>query len=99
VEAIVVLPMRGADTPTPRQLSMVTGGERFASMTCLSGCGRSPRFASIGADQTVAWCSYTQTRRRLPSLDHGGLMQALDGLGLAFCGDDRTGPQMVAQQR
>lgn len=94
---IVMLPMRGHDTPTPRELLDVTGGERFASMSCLGGCGRSPRFASIGADKTVAWCSYTQTRRVLPSLDHAGLLAALDGLGLAFCGDDGTGPRMVAQ--
>jgi hypothetical protein len=49
-------------------------------------CGLSPRFASIGWDKSVAWCSYTATRRRLPALTFAGLIAAMDGLGLEFCG-------------
>lgn len=85
-ERVMYLPMRGADTPTPRELAQVAGGPRFQSMTCLMGCGRSPRFASIGWDKRVAWCSYTEMRRPLPTLDFAGLTAALDGLGLRFCG-------------
>ncbi|MCB9671528.1 MAG: radical SAM protein [Alphaproteobacteria bacterium] len=80
------LPMRGADTPSPRLLAEVAGATAFQSMTCLLACGRSPRFASVGWDGQVAWCSYTTTRRPLPSPDHAGLLAALDGLGLAYCG-------------
>jgi sulfatase maturation enzyme AslB (radical SAM superfamily) len=84
-DRIVYLPMRGQDTPTPQDLASVAG-ERFQSMTCLSACGRSPRFASIDSEKRAAWCSYTTTRRRIETPTWAGLVQALDGLGLAPCG-------------
>jgi hypothetical protein len=84
---IVYLPMRGRDTPTPAEVAAVAGGQPFQSMTCLVQCGRSPRFCSIGWDKTVAWCSYTRTRRLLPALTYEGLNAALDGLELEFCGE------------
>ncbi len=83
-DRVVLLPMRGDDTPTPEEVHAVAGGP-FQSMTCLRGCGASPRFASVGADRTAAWCSYTRTRRRLASPTHAALLAALDGLGLAPC--------------
>lgn len=85
-ERVVYLPMRGGDTPSPAELAAVAGGARFQSMTCLMGCGPSARFASLDAEGRAAWCSYTETRRALPSLDHAGLSAALDGLGLRPCG-------------
>jgi organic radical activating enzyme len=85
-ERIVYLPMRGQDTPTPQEVARVAGGNPFQSMTCLTGCGKSPRFCSVGWDRSVAWCSYTKTRAPLSSLTYEGLEQALDGLGLEFCG-------------
>lgn len=93
-DAITFLPMRGQDTPTPEELARVAGGP-FQTMTCVKKCGLSPRFASVGADRTIARCSYTQARRPLESLDAAGVVRALDGLGVAFCGDDE--PHMVAQ--
>jgi MoaA/NifB/PqqE/SkfB family radical SAM enzyme len=85
-DRIVYLPMRGQDTPTPDEVAAVAGRRPFQSMTCLQGCGKSPRFASIGWDRRVAWCSYTETRRPLEAPTYHGLVSALDGLGLAFCG-------------
>jgi hypothetical protein len=85
-DRIVYLPMRGRDTPTPGELAEVAGNTPFQSMTCLTKCGPSPRFASIGWDRTVAWCSYTVTRHPLSSLTHAGLVNALTDLGLEFCG-------------
>lgn len=90
-ERIVYLPMRGQDTPTPAEVAAVAGGKPFQSMTCLTACGRSPRFCSIGWDKTVAWCSYTRTRRLLQELTYEGLIMALSGLGLAFCGGTADG--------
>jgi sulfatase maturation enzyme AslB (radical SAM superfamily) len=84
-DRIVYLPMRGRDTPTPDEVGQVAGG-KFQSMSCLMACGRSPRFCSIGWDRTVAWCSYTVTRRPLTELTYRALTAALDGLGLQFCG-------------
>ncbi|MBX3273614.1 MAG: radical SAM protein [Sandaracinaceae bacterium] len=83
-ERVVFLPMRGHDTPSPEEVAAVAAGP-FQSMTCLRGCGASPRFASVAADRTAAWCSYTRTRRRLAALTFGALTRALDGLGLAPC--------------
>ena len=85
-DRIVYLPMRGQDTPTPNEIGKVAGSKAFQSMTCLAACAKSPRFCSIGWDRSVAWCSYTQTRSKLGELSHAGLMAALDGLGLTFCG-------------
>ncbi len=85
-ERIVYLPMRGQDTPTPDEVGQVAGGQRFQSMSCLAECGKSPRFCSIGWDRMVAWCSYTTARAPLCTLNYAGLMAALEGLGLIFCG-------------
>ena len=85
-DRIVYLPMRGRDTPTPDELADVAGRTPFQSMTCLTKCGPSPRFASIGWDKSVAWCSYTVSRQPLPELTYAGLLAAMDGLGLEFCG-------------
>ena len=85
-ERIVYLPMRGKDTPTPAEMGRVAGGDKFQSMSCLMACANSPRFCSIGWDRTVAWCSYTETRRKLTELTYSALITSLDGLGLTFCG-------------
>lgn len=89
-DRIVYLPMRGQDTPTPNEVAEVAAAP-FQSMTCLSACGPSPRFASLRWDRTVAWCSYTTTRRPLQTPTHAGLVSALEGLGLAFCGGTEDG--------
>jgi MoaA/NifB/PqqE/SkfB family radical SAM enzyme len=95
---IVLLPLRaegGADTPSARDLSTVAGGTRFQSMTCLEGCAKSERFASIAADHTAAWCSYTRARRPLREGSFAALRAALDGLALDPCdgGLVRLGPR------
>jgi molybdenum cofactor biosynthesis enzyme MoaA len=84
---IVYLPMRGQDTPTPQQMAQVAGSKHFQSMTCLLKCAKSPRFCSIGWDKKVGWCSYTSSRRELPTLTASGLATALSDLPLVFCGD------------
>jgi hypothetical protein len=83
-DRITYLPLRGEDTPTAAEVASVAGGP-FQSMTCLRGCAKSDRFASVASDRTVAWCSYTRSRRRLEDLTHYALTRALDGLPLAPC--------------
>lgn len=87
-ERLILLPLKGPgdDRPSPAEVASVVQGP-FQSMSCLNGCGKSPRFASIDADQRAAWCSYTTTRAPLPSLDFAGLTRALDGLGLRPCSE------------
>src|SRR5262249_19293763 len=87
---IVYLPMRRADTPTPREVATVAGNRPFQSMSCLNGCGRSARFCSIGWNKTVAWCSYTRSRQSLGALTYTGLVQSLENLELEFCGHEPT---------
>lgn len=91
-DRIVYLPMRLADTPSPKEVAAVAGNTRFQSMTCLESCGRSPRFCSIGWNKTVAWCSYTASRHQLTALNYAGLVQSLANLDLEFCGHERTAP-------
>lgn len=86
---IVFLPLRGARPSSAEEVARAAGGRPFQSMSCLSACARSPRFAAIGWDKKAAWCSYTSARRRLPSLDAAGLSAALEGLGLIYCGAER----------
>jgi hypothetical protein len=90
LDRIVLLPLRGsgaalADTPSPREVAAVAGDPAFRATSCLTGCGASPRFVSIGWDKTAAWCSYTVARRPLPTLDAAGLAHALAGLPLTPC--------------
>jgi hypothetical protein len=84
-DRIVYLPMRGSsDTPSAGEVAAIAG-PRFQSMTCVSACGKSPRFVSIGADKTVAWCSYTRSRRRLERPTFLSVVRALRGLDLEPC--------------
>jgi len=82
-EQITFLPMRGSplahENVTPKELAAVAQSAKFASMTCLRGCEKSRRFASVAADKTVAWCSYTVSRVRLADLSHAALVAALAG--------------------
>jgi hypothetical protein len=96
-DRIVYLPMRGRDTPAPAEVSAVAGGGRFQSVTCLDGCGPSPRFCAIGWDRTVAWCSYTRARAPLAAPTYAALEAALSGLGLEFCGGTGDGDAGAAE--
>jgi MoaA/NifB/PqqE/SkfB family radical SAM enzyme len=89
-DRIVYLPMKRSDTPTPDEMGRVAGAARFQSMSCLLACGASPRFASVAWDRSVAWCSYTATRRVMTEPTHRGLTAALAGLGLEWCGSRRV---------
>lgn len=79
-DQIIYLPMRISDTPTPKEMARVAGGRRFQSMSCLTECAVSPRFASIDWKKQAAFCSYTESRRTLGELNHKGLMDSLNGL-------------------
>ncbi|MFV8755553.1 radical SAM protein [Nannocystaceae bacterium ST9] len=92
-ERIVLLPMRGMDTPSADQVAAVAGGPRFQSMTCLRACAISPRFCSLGWDRRVGWCSYTTERRALRESSWAGLQAALEGLGLRWCGGSEADPE------
>jgi MoaA/NifB/PqqE/SkfB family radical SAM enzyme len=86
-QRVLFLPRRLGDTPSADEVAAVAGrGEPFQSPSCLLRCEPSLRFCTVRWDQTVAWCSYTRSRRPLPRLDYQGLTEALDGLALERCG-------------
>jgi sulfatase maturation enzyme AslB (radical SAM superfamily) len=87
---IVYLPMRGRDVPTPAEVARVAA-EPFQSTSCLTGCAKSPRFVSIGADRTVAWCSYTTARHTLARPTYAALVAALTDLTLIDCEETHGG--------
>jgi hypothetical protein len=93
---IVLLPMRGQDTPTAAQIAHIAGHRPFQSMTCLLACGKSPRFCAVAWDKTVAWCSYTAARRPMASLTYEALTAALADLGVTFCGGDHDDNAVAA---
>ncbi len=84
-DRLVLLPLRGSGSPHPDELGQASGGRRFLSTTCLTGCARSPRFCSVRWDRTVAWCSYTPARAALRAPTHAALLEALDKAGHAPC--------------
>lgn len=90
-DRIIYLPMRPFDTPTAEELFEVAGDQHFQSMSCLTHCHASPRFCSVGWDKSVALCSYTSKRNLLPVLTFAGLVEAMEGLGLTYCGSDHEG--------
>lgn len=95
---IVFLPMRGTDVPSPADVARVAGGP-FQSTTCLAACAASPRFVSISARRTIAWCSYTVERRRLETPTYAALAASLDGLGLVNCDATIGGLVKLATRR
>jgi MoaA/NifB/PqqE/SkfB family radical SAM enzyme len=88
-ERIVYLPMRVTDVPSAEEVARVADRRAFQSTTCLAACARSPRFVAVSWDKTVAHCSYTSARERLPSLDFAGLRTAAERAGLVYCGEER----------
>lgn len=100
-ERIVLLPMRGMDTPSAEQVAGVAGRGRFQSMSCLRACAIQPRFCAIGWDRRVGWCSYTSERRPLSEPSWAGLQAALERLGLRFCGGSEADaePKLVGLPR
>ncbi|MBI3230248.1 MAG: radical SAM protein [Burkholderiales bacterium] len=94
---IVYLPQRGGNTPTPKEVAKVAK-EPFQAMSCLNACGKSPRFCAISWDKSVAWCSYTASRRPLPALNYAGVLAALQGLDIIPCATT-TRPQTISWQK
>ncbi|MDD4848882.1 MAG: radical SAM protein [Bacteroidales bacterium] len=84
-EQIILVPQRFANTPTPAQLSSVSGGEPFQSPSCLLQCTRPQNFASVSWDKRVNSCSFAGGKEKLTSLDYNGLSAALDRVKFGSC--------------
>lgn len=85
-EQIILVPQRFSDTPTPKQLSLVTNGKPFQAPSCILGCRKPENFASVTWDKKVAPCSYSPCHVPLASLDYDGLCAALEKVQWRKCG-------------
>lgn len=84
-EQIILVPQRYADTPTPKQLSEVTGGRPFQSPACLLKCKAPTNFVSVSWDKKVNFCSFAGGKEPLSTLDYSGLCAALSKVNFKSC--------------
>lgn len=84
-EQIILVPQRYADTPTPKQLSEVTGGRPFQSPACLLKCKAPTNFVSVSWDKKVNFCSFAGGKEPLSTLDYSGLCEALSKVNFKSC--------------
>lgn len=84
-DQIIVIPQRFSNTPTPRQLATIAGGQPFQSPSCLLKCKRPENFVSVSWDKRVNSCSYAFGKQQLETLDYAGLMSALEKVQWKSC--------------
>ena len=84
-EQIILVPQRYSNTPTPKQLSEITGGRPFQSPSCLLKCKVPQNFVSISWDKRVNYCSFAGGKEPLSSLDYMGLFTALTKVDFKPC--------------
>ncbi|MDE7414484.1 MAG: radical SAM protein [Muribaculaceae bacterium] len=84
-EQIILVPQRYTKTPTPIQLSEITGGRPFQSPSCLLKCKALENFVSVSWDKRVNFCSFAEGKEPLESLDYKGLMEAMAKIEFKSC--------------
>ena len=82
---VILVPQRFSNTPTPKQLSYVTGGKPFQSPSCLLGCKPPENFCSVSWDKKVAPCSFAPCKEPLPTLNYAGLQAAIRNVRWRSC--------------
>lgn len=82
---IIFVPQRYTNTPTPRQIALVAGREKFQSPTCLTDCKPSSRFCSVSWDKKVNYCSYAPDKQPLAELTYKGIVEALSKVDFKTC--------------
>jgi hypothetical protein len=89
-DQIILIPLRFGDTPTPKELALVTGGQPFQSPSCLLKCQRPQKFVSVSWDKKVNSCSYAGGKQPIASLDYQGLEAALEKVQFKSCMSDEN---------
>ena len=84
-DQIILVPQRFSNTPTPKQLASVAGGKPFQSPSCLLECLRPTNFCSVSWDKKVNSCSFAPSKEALKTLDHNGLIHALEQVQWKSC--------------
>lgn len=84
-DQIILVPQRYGNTPSAQHLASVSRGCPFQSPSCLLGCKRPSRFASVSWDKKVNSCSFAHGKVQLQSLDFEGLQRALKSVKFVSC--------------
>ncbi|HHU26246.1 MAG TPA: radical SAM protein [Bacteroidales bacterium] len=84
-EQIILIPERFANTPTPREVGLTSGGEPFQSPSCLIKCEAPAHFCSVTWDKLVSYCSFAGGKAPLASLTYEGLCTSLSESQFISC--------------
>ena len=84
-EQIILVPQRFKNTPSAKDLVIVSGKEAFQSPSCLLQCKKPERFVSVSWDKKVNFCSYASGKQDLKTLDYNGLEKALKLVSFKSC--------------
>lgn len=84
-KAIILVPQRFNDTPTPSDVAIVAGNEPFQSPSCLLGCSHTGTFASVSWDKKANWCSFAGGKQPLRDATYAALIAALSAVRFTIC--------------
>lgn len=84
-EQIILVPQRFNNTPTPKQLALITRNKPFQSPSCLLKCNPPTNFVSVSWDKKVNSCSFAKGKETLETLDYEGLTNALKRVNFESC--------------
>ena len=84
-EQVILIPQRFSDTPTPKQLASVSGGQPFQSPSCILKCEVPEKFISVSWDKKVNHCSYAGGKQPLKTLDWAGVEKVLATVKFQSC--------------
>lgn len=76
-DQIIILPQKYMDTPSVKEIALVADNKPFQCTSCLTKCKKSPDFVSVSWDKKVSFCSYSNNKSALSSLDYKGLLDSL----------------------
>ena len=82
---IILVPMRFRNTPTPKELALVAGGQHFQAPSCIIQCKQPDNFCSVSWDKRVNYCSYAGGKRPLKDLTYRGLLSSLSEINFTTC--------------
>lgn len=84
-DQVILVPQRFGNTPTPKEIGIVTDGKPFQCPSCLLACKKPENFCSVSWDKKVNFCSFAKGKEQLSSLDYEGLVSALSKVKFASC--------------
>ena len=84
-DQVILVPQRFNNTPTPKEIGMVTNGKPFQCPSCLLSCKKPVSFCSVSWDKKVNFCSFAGGKESLMTLDYDGSVSALNKVAFVTC--------------